>query len=115
MNLAKRDQKIFQMKAELKNRKKMLGEKIKELKQTSRENELLSQVLADYNNHNHDIIAQKHKQIEYLKSLHEYIENVSHHNIDLTSNSLKKESMADQREILKEIDYLTNEIDNLSD
>lgn len=32
MNLAERDQKIFQMKAELENRKKMLYSKIKELK-----------------------------------------------------------------------------------
>jgi hypothetical protein len=102
------------MKAELKNRKKMLGGKRKELKQTSRENELLSQVLADYNNHNHDIIAQKHKQIEYLKSLHEYIGNVSHHNID-SRPSLVKELKTDQREIIKEINHLKRELVELSD
>jgi len=38
MNLAKRDHIIFQLKAELENRKKMLGNKRKELKQTVREN-----------------------------------------------------------------------------
>ena len=114
MNLAERDQKIFQMKAELKNRKKMLGGKIKELKQSLRENELLNQVLADYNNHNHDIIAQKHKQIEYLNSLHEYIGNVSHQNID-TSPRLLKESKTDQREIIKEINHLKHELTELSD
>ena len=113
MNLAERDQMIFQMKAELENRKKMLSSKRDELKHTSRENELLNQVLADYNNHNHDNINQKHEQIEFLKLLHEYIGNISH-NIHTTSRLLK-ESKADQREISKEINYLNREIGKLSD
>jgi len=114
MNLAERDQKIFQMKAELENRKKILGGKRKELKQSLRENELLNQVLADYNKENINIVNQKNEQIEFLKLLHEYIGNVSHQNID-TSPRLLKESKTDQREIIKEINHLKHELTELSD
>ena len=41
MDLAIRDHMIYQMKAELENRKKMLCMKIRELKETVRENGLL--------------------------------------------------------------------------
>lgn len=111
MDLAERDRKIFQMKAELENRKKILDNKRKELKQTSRENELLIQVLADYNNHNHDIVNQKREKIDLLKSLHEYIGNVSHNK----NAVLLKESKMDQREILKEINHLKHTLDEITD
>ena len=114
MNLAERDQKIFQMKAELENRKKMLGGKRKELKKISMENELLNQVLADYNKENNNIVKQKHEQIEFLKLLHEYIGNESHHKID-SRPSLVKESKTDQRAIIKEINHLKRELVELSD
>jgi|TARA_B110000967_G_scaffold176651_1_gene190228 hypothetical protein len=114
MNLAERDQKIFQMKAELENRKKMLCSKRKVLKQTVRENGVLNQVLADYSNYNQDIANQKKEQIDLLKSLHEYIGNVSHHNIH-TNSTLMKESKTDQREILKEINHLKHELAQLTD
>lgn len=113
MNLAERDQKIFQMKAELENRKKMLYSKIKELKKSSMENELLNQVLADYSIYNQDIANQKREQIEMLKTLHEYIGNISHHNNIHTNSTLIKESKMDQRMITKEINQLEHEIEDL--
>ena len=115
MNLAERDQKIFQMKAELENRKKMLCSKRKELKQTARENGVLNQVLADYSKYNQDIANQKQEQIDLLKSLHGYIGNVSHHNNIHTTSTLLKESKTDQREILKEINQLKYELEELTE
>ena len=111
MDLAIRDHMIFQMKAELENRKKMLCMKIRELKETVRENGLLNQVLADYNKYNQHIVKQKQEQIEFLYMLHEYIDKISR-DIHTTSNLLK-ESKMEQREILKEINTLRHEIDDL--
>ena len=111
MQLAIRDHKIIQMKAEIENRKKILCTKRHQLKNNAKENNLLKFVLTDYEKYNTHIISQKEKQIMFLERLNEYIDNI---NIDLklTDNKLK-ESKHEQREILKEITYLKNEIDNL--
>jgi len=111
MQLAIRDHKILQMKAELENRKKILCVKRHQLKNNAKENDLLKFVLTDYEKYNTHIISQKEKQIMFLERLNDYIDNI---NIDLklTDNKLK-ESKQEQREILKEITYLKNEIDNL--
>ena len=111
MQLAIRDHKILQMKAEIENRKKILCAKRHQLKNNAKENALLKFVLTDYEKYNTHIISQKEKQIMFLERLNDYIDNI---NIDLklTDNKLK-ESKQEQREILKEITYLKNEIDNL--
>ncbi len=111
MQLAIRDHKILQMKAELENRKKILCVKRQQLKNNVKENDLLKFVLTDYEKYNTHIISQKKKQIMFLERLNDYIDNI---NIDLklTDNKLK-ESKQEQREILREINYLKNEIDNL--
>jgi hypothetical protein len=111
MQLAIRDHKILQMKAEIENRKKILCVKRHQLKNNAKENDLLKFVLTDYEKYNTHIISQKEKQIMFLERLNDYIDNI---NIDLklTDNKLK-ESKQEQREILKEITYLKDEIDNL--
>ena len=113
MELANRDHMIFQMKAELENRKKILCTKRRELKQTVRENGLLNQVLADYSKYNQHIVNQKNEQIDFLNMLHEYIGKVSR-DIHTTSN-IMKDSKTEQREILKEINILKHEVDELID
>lgn len=111
MNLALRDQKIFQLKAELENRKRILCAKRQQLKSNMRENDLLSLVAIDYDNYNKHIITQKQQQIIFLKKLNEYIESISV-DLKLTNNKLK-ESKQEQREIIKEISFLKSEIDDL--
>ena len=113
MNLAKRDHIIFQLKAELENRKKMLGNKRKELKQTVRENGLLNQVLADYNKHNEHIVKKKNEQIDFLNMLHEYIGKVSNQ-IHL-ADSIVKDSKKEQKDILREINKLKHEPEEVND
>ena len=111
MNLALRDYKIYQMKAELENRKKFLCSKKIQLKSTQKENNLLSDVLRDYEQYNNHLINQKQKQIQFLTMLNEYIENITK-DIKLTDIKLK-ESKLEQRDILKEIAALKTEIDTL--
>lgn len=113
MELAIRDQQIFQMKAELENRKKILCVKRKQLQQNSRENTVLNHILADYNKYNNHIISQKRQQIEYLNTLNEYINTITS-NLLVTDHSLK-ESRLEQREILREISKIKSELDELVD
>ena len=111
MDLAIRDHKIIQLKAELENRKKLLCMKRHQLKSNVRDNELLGNVADDYEKYNTHIISQKEKQISFLKGLNQYIDNINN-DLTLTNNKLE-DSKQDQREIMKEITYLKNELDDL--
>ena len=111
MFLAKRDQKIYQLKEELENRKKMLCLKRNQLKNNLKENIFLQEVVEDYDSYNKSIVNEKEKQIVFLKMLHSYIDNISDE-LNLTDKKLKH-SKQEQREILKEISFLKDEIDDL--
>ena len=111
MDLATRDHKIIQLKAELENRKKLLCMKRRQLKTNVRENHFLKDVVDDYDTYNKHIISQKEKQVVFLQMLNQYIDNINQ-DLSLTNNQLQN-SKHDQREILKEITYLKNEIDDL--
>jgi hypothetical protein len=111
MDLATRDHKIIQLKAELENRKKLLCMKRRQLKTNVRENHFLKDVVDDYDTYNKHIISQKEKQVVFLQMLNQYIDNINQ-DLSLTNNQLQN-SKHEQREILKEITYLKNEIDDL--
>ena len=111
MDLALRDKKIFQMKAELENRKRLLCMKRKQLVQNKRENKLLENVLGDYETYNKRFIKDHDRKIVFLQQLHSYVERITH-DLKLTDTKLQ-ESKNEQRDIMKEITFLKNEIDNL--
>jgi hypothetical protein len=111
MELAIRDRKIFQMKAELNNRKRLLCAKRKQLMMNTKENILLEDVLEDYEKYNKHFINENEKKIIFLQMLHGYIEKITKE-LKLTDNKLK-ESKNDQRDIMKEMTFLKNEIDDL--
>ena len=110
MELALRDKKIFQMNAELENRKKLLCLKRRQLMHNKRENNLLQGVLDDYEKYNKHIISNKERQIVFFQQLHSYIENITK-DLQLTDHKLV-ESRNEQREITKEISFLKDELDN---
>ena len=111
MNLAIRDHKIFQMKAELENRKRMLCAKRHQLKESTNENELLKEVMKDYDQYNRHLILQKEKQLVFFRQLNLYIDSVTKE-LKVTDHKLK-ETKYEQREIIKEIQLLKSELDDL--
>lgn len=113
MELAIRDHIIFQMKEELKNRKKMLCMKRAQLKQTVHDNEMLKHVLEDYEKYNAHMINQKRQQMANLEQLNSYITNIT--NELILSDNLLQESNIERREILREITKLKEEIDELAE
>jgi septal ring factor EnvC (AmiA/AmiB activator) len=111
MNLALRDHKIFQMKAELENRKKILCAKRHQLIENTKENHFLKGIANDYDNYNKHIISQREKQITFFQTLNQYIDGITNE-LQLTDSKLK-DSKQEQREITKEIAYLKSELDGL--
>jgi len=111
MNLAIRDHKIFQMKAELENRKRMLCAKRHQLKESTNENELLKEVMKDYDQYNRHLISQKERQLVFFQQLNLYIDSVTKE-LKVTDHKLK-ETKYEQREIIKEIQLLKRELDDL--
>jgi septal ring factor EnvC (AmiA/AmiB activator) len=111
MELAIRDHKIFQIKAEIENRKKLLCAKRQMLRKTVKENEFLNDILNDYEQYNKHIISQKEKQIVFLERLNQYIINITT-DLQMTDNRLR-DSNREQREITKEISMIKRELDDL--
>ena len=111
MELVMRDHKIFQMKAEIENRKKILCAKRQELAKNTRENIFLTEVANDYDKYNKHMISQRMKQISFFQTLNQYIDNITDE-LQLTDSKLK-ESKQQQREITTELENLKNELDYL--
>ena len=85
--------------------------KRKQLVQNKRENKLLEHVLGDYETYNKRFIKDHDRKIVFLQQLHSYVERITH-DLKLTDTKLQ-ESKNEQRDIMKEITLLKNEIDNL--
>lgn len=111
MNIALRDHKIYQMKLELENRKRILCNKKRLLERNSRENNYLKEVLDDYNKYNTHIVEQKEKQIIHLHMLNQYINSIAK-DLKLTDTQLKY-SQQEQREIMREIRNVKREMDDI--
>jgi predicted Rossmann fold nucleotide-binding protein DprA/Smf involved in DNA uptake len=108
MELALRDYKIYQMNQELQNRKKLLCQKRKYLKQNAKENLFLKDVFDDYNDISRRMVEQKERQIEQLNILNTYISSISKE-LTLTDEKMNQ-SKIDQEDILKEINKLREDI-----
>jgi hypothetical protein len=111
MFLAIRDKQICQFKAEIENRKRMLCKKRKNLERNVKENMYLKMVLSDYNNYNNKMLEEKRKKIKFLQNINSYINNL---NSDLnTTQKMIDLSNKEQNEILREIQNLRNEIEEI--
>jgi hypothetical protein len=113
MELALRDQQIYQLNTELEHRKKLLCSQRVMLKNNIKDNSFLKEVAKDYDIYNNVIIKEKQQQMASLQLLNKYIENITS---ELTITNYKlKESKQEQEEILNEIKHLKHEIDSLVD
>ena len=110
-NLADRDQKLSTIEEQIKKRQKLILKRTVELEETKKENQFLEHVYKDYRKYHTFIIDQKKQQIEALYLLQEYLDNlkkvddVAKHEIDNLQN--------DQTIILKELDKVRNELNEL--
>jgi len=112
MELAIRDHSIYQMKAEIENRKKLLCVKRRELQKTSKENKFLNGVLEDYNKYHNYIVENKKKQIMQFQMILDYIDSITK-DLKLTDNQVTQ-ATKDQKNILHELNKIKKDLDELT-
>ena len=97
---------------EILRRKKILLDNFKELKKTKEENEFYNMILNDYTAYYDFIKSEKHKQINQLEEIADYLENLK-----LTSSNLEDKTLtikSDQLEILNKIKTIKEELDSIT-
>jgi hypothetical protein len=109
--LAKRDLYLLQIETEIKNKKKLLVKKKKDLDKKNKLNEYLSGVKTDYSKYYDYIVNEKQQQYTALKLLKEYMSDLvqTEHLVDQQLRHAKY----DQKEIVQEIDKVKAELDEL--
>lgn len=112
LTLAERDLRLLQIDKEIKNKKNLLIKKKKDFEKTHKLNHHLSSVKNDYSKYYDGILNEKNQQYEALTSLKEYIDKL------LDSKDLVDEQLRiakhDQKDIIKEMKKVKDEIDELS-
>jgi len=111
LRLAERDLHLQQIEREIKNKKKMLVKKKKDLEKKHKLNEYLETVKDDYSKYYNYILKEKQEQYNALVLLKEYM-----YDLIKTENLVdeqKRTAKHDQRDILGEIDKVKAELDEL--
>jgi hypothetical protein len=111
LTLADRDLHLLQIEAEIKNKKKLLVKKKKDLDKKIKLNEYLSGVKSDYSKYYDYILNEKQQQYNALNLLKEYVSDLikTEHMVDEQLRTAKY----DQKEIIQEIDRVKDELDEL--
>lgn len=111
LSLADRDLHLFQIEKEIIRKKKMLIQKKKELDKKNKLNQYLDNVKSDYAKYHDYIIHEKQQQYNALLLLKEYMNDLmkTEHLVDDNLRSAKH----DQKDIIREIDRVKNELDEL--
>jgi hypothetical protein len=101
MELAKRDLAINKINEEINKRKDFLNKKQKEIAENTKDNELLNELLIEYDEYININNNEKDAQIKALENMLNYIENIQY------TKEFNKEMIAslkkDRKDILNEI------------
>lgn len=111
--LAERDLHLLQIEAEITNKKQLLLKKKKDLNKKYKLNQYLSGVQNDYTKYYDYILNEKQQQYSALSLLKEYMDDLikTEHLVDDQLRTAKY----DQKDIVKEIDKVKIELDNIID
>jgi len=109
--LAERDLHLIQIEQEIMNKKRLLVKKKKDLDKKQKLNQYLDGVKVDYTKYYDYIIGEKKQQYNALMLLKEYMSDLmkTEHLVDDQLRTAKH----DQKDIIKEIDKVKVELDEL--
>ena len=109
--LAERDLHLLQIEQEIRNKKKLLVKKKKDLDKKYKLNHYLSEVKDDYSKYYDYILNEKQQQRDALMLLKEYVNDLikTEHLVDDQLRTAKH----DQKDIINEIDKVKAELDEL--
>jgi ribosome biogenesis GTPase A len=111
--LADRDLYLIQIEEEIRNKKKLLVKKKKDLDKKYKLNQYLSEVKNDYSKYYDYILNEKQQQHNALILLKEYIDDLMKTE-NLVDDQLRS-AKHDQKDIIREIDNVKAELDELID
>lgn len=111
LTLAERDKFLLQIDNEIKNKKELLIKKKRDLDKKNKLNSYLNDVKQNYSKYYHHMLKEKQQQYDALLLLKEYIDDLikTEHLLDDQIRTAKY----DQKDILKEIDRVKGELDEL--
>jgi len=109
--LAERDLHLFQIENEIRSKKRLLIKKKKDLDKKHKLNQFLGDVKTDYNKYYDYILNEKQQQYNALNLLKEYMDDLikTEHFVDQQLRTAKH----DQKDVIKEIDRIKIELDEL--
>jgi len=111
LSIAERDLFLLQIQTEIKNKKNLLVKKKSELDKKNKLNQYLSDVKQDYNKYYEYILSEKQQQYDALLLLKEYMDDLVKTE-KIVDNQLRT-AKHDQKDIIKEIDRVKLELDEL--
>ena len=111
IDLASRDMLLSQIETQINAKKQLLIDNQKQLKKISNENTFLKDILIDYYKYHNFIIQQKREQMQALELLNQYIKDLTTSG-QLSQNNIK-DARVEQRNILREMDYIKRDLDRL--
>jgi len=109
--LGERDLHLLQIETEIKNKKRLLIKKKKDLDKKYKVNHYLSDVKQNYSKYYQYIVKEKQQQYNALLLLEEYMDDLMKTE-KLVDDQLRV-AKHDQRDIIKEIDKVKDELDEL--
>jgi hypothetical protein len=111
VHLAERDLHLLQIETEIKNKKRLLIKKKKDLDKKSKVNHYLSDVKKNYSKYYNHIVKEKQQQYNALLLLEEYMEDLMKTE-KLVDDQLRV-AKHDQKDIIREIDKVKDELNEL--
>jgi intracellular sulfur oxidation DsrE/DsrF family protein len=111
LTLAERDLYLVHIETQMEQKRRMLLEKQKTLKQIARENEYLEMVRNDYKKYYNHIVKQKEDQIRAMNYLNQYIDEIIV-NGKLTDIDLENAKM-EQDELIQEMAQIKSGLDEI--
>ncbi len=111
IELSERDMNIQKLNNVIENRKKLLREIYKGIRNSTEENRYLKGVVRDYTNYYAYMKKQKEKQLESLYKLEFYINNVLHKNAN--KEHILRQSQEDKKSVEREIKKVKREMNEL--
>jgi cell division septum initiation protein DivIVA len=111
LTIGERDLFLLQIETEINNKKKLLLKKKKDLDKKQQVNQFLNGVTKDYQKYYNHILNEKQQQYKMLLLLKEYLNDLIKTE-DLVDEQ-RRTAKHDQQNILKEIDKVKGELDDL--
>ena len=112
LTLAERDLYLVHIETQMEDKRRMLLEKQRTLKQIARENEYLEMVRNDYKKYYNHIVKQKEDQIRAMNYLNQYIDEIIV-NGKLTDIDLENAKL-EQDELIQEMAQIKGGLDEIS-